>query len=106
MRENWPLVILKELDDNSYDFFKEFYPDNPKEHRVIIYNVWQPYPSNPDSAGAIIRIAATSSNIDNLKVFKDLQQIFDFSKYYSSKRNQYKGGTGELGDALKRMIYD
>jgi hypothetical protein len=105
VQQDWPLVTLKELGDNTYDFFKEFYPDSPKEHRVIAYNVWQPYPDNPDSAEYfIIRIAATSSNIDNRNVFEDLQLIFDLTKYCNSKRGQYKGGTGELGDALKRML--
>src|SRR5215467_179109 len=114
IQQDWPLVVLKELGDNSYDFFKESYPDSPKEHRSIAYNVWQPYPypfancNNPDSASAekhsIIRIAATSSNIKNLNVFDDLQLIFDLSRYCSSKRSQYKGGTGELGHALKRML--
>ena len=105
VQQDWPLVALKELGDNPYDFFKEFYSDSPKEHREIAYNVWQPYPDNPDSAEYfIIRIAATSSNIDNRNVFEDPQLIFDLSKYCSSKRGQYKGGTGELGDALKRML--
>ena len=105
IQQDWPLVALKELGDNPYDFFKEFNPDSPKEHREIAYNVWQPYPGNPDSAEYfIIRIAATSSNIDNRNVFEDLQLIFDLIKYCSSKRGQYKGGTGELGDALKRML--
>jgi hypothetical protein len=105
VQQDWPLVALKELGDNPYDFFKEFYSDSPKEHRGITYNVWQPYPGNPDSVEYfIIRIAATSSNIDNRNVFEDLQLIFDLTKYCSSKRGQYKGGTGELGDALKRML--
>ena len=91
VQQDWPLVALKELGDNPYDFFKEFYSDSPKEHRGIAYNVWQPYPGNPDSAEYfIIRIAATSSNIDNRNVFEDLQLIFDLTKYCSSKRGQYK----------------
>ena len=33
-----------------------------------------------------------------------LPLVFDLHRYCSSKRSQYKGGTGELGDALKRML--
>src|SRR5438270_10068335 len=29
---------------------------------------------------------------------------FDFGIWHSSKRNQHKGGTGALGDALKRIL--
>ena len=52
----------------------------------------------------MIRVAVTSSNIDNIPVFEDIPLVFDLNRYYSSKRGQYKGGTGELGDALKRML--
>jgi len=108
VQRDWPIVILKELGDNAYDFFKEFYLDSPKEHRRIAYNVWQPYPPSGDfgttAEYSIIRIAITSSNIEDIPVFEDLEGVFDFSRYYSSKRSQYKGGTGELGDALKRML--
>jgi hypothetical protein len=105
VQRDWPTFVIKELGDNHYDFFKEFYPNSPKEHRRIAYNIWQPYPSNPSTAEYfIIRIAVASSNVDNIPVFEDLQGVFDLTKYYSSKRSQYKGGTGELGDALKRML--
>jgi len=108
LQRDWPKVVMKELGDNPYDFFKEYYPDSPKELRNIAYNVWQPYPPTSDycttAEYSVIRIAATSSNVDNIPVFDDLHGIFDFSRYYSSKRHQYKGGTGELGDALKRML--
>ena len=108
VQRDWPVVIMKELGDNAYDFFKEFYPDSPKECRLIAYNIWQPYPPSGDFSTtaeySIIRIAVTSSNVDNIPVFEDLQGIFHFPTYYSSKRHQYKGGTGELGDALKRIL--
>lgn len=105
VQREWPTVALKELGDNPYDFFKEFYRDSPKEHRKIAYHVWRPYSNNwniPEYF--MIRIAVTSSNVDKIPVFEDLQLVFDLNRYYSSKRGQYKGGTGELGDALKRML--
>lgn len=101
----WILVAVKELGDNAYDFFKEFYPNSPKEHRKISYHVWCPYPDNCSIAEYfMIRIEVTSSNVDNIPVFEDLPLVFDLNRYCSSKRSQYKGGTGELGDALKRML--
>lgn len=104
VQTTWPTVAIKELGDNPYDFFREFYPDSPKEHRKIAYHVWRPYNDRSKPEYAIIRIAVTSSNVDNIPVFEDLQLVFDLNRYYSSKRGQYKGGTGELGDALKRML--
>lgn len=104
-QREWPLVAIKELGDNAYDFFKEFYPNSPKEQRKIAYDIWRPYPNSLGTPRcSIIRIAVTSSNVSNVPVFEDLPLVFDLNRYYSSKRGQYKGGTGELGDALKRML--
>jgi len=36
-------------------------------------------------------------------VFQNLGLTFDFDIWHSSKRNQHKGATGSLGDALKRI---
>ena len=105
VQAEWPTVMIKELGDNGYDFFREPYQNTPKEHRRIAYHISHPYPdklSLPEYS--IIRIAVTSSNVDDIPVFQDLQSVFDLNRYYSSKRGQYKGGTGELGDALKRML--
>jgi len=104
-QREWLTVAIKELGDNPYDFFKEFYPNSPKEHRKIAYHIWRPYPDNWSiPQNSIVRIAVTSSNVDDIPVFEDLHLVFDLNRYYSSKRGQYKGGTGELGDALKRML--
>ena len=98
-QREWMLVAVKELGDNAYDFFKEFYPNSPKEHRKISYHVCCPYPDNCGVAEYfMIRIAVTSSNVDNIPVFEDLPIVFDLNRYCSSKRSQYKG------DALKRIL--
>jgi hypothetical protein len=34
-----------------------------------------------------------------------LESIFDFGRYHSSKRNQFKITKGALGDALKEVLY-
>lgn len=105
IQAEWPTVVIKELGDNVYDFFREFYPNSPTEHRKIAYHISHPYPDTISSPEySIIRISVTSSNVDDIPVFQGLQSIFDLNRNYSSKRWQYKGGTGELGDALKRML--
>lgn len=105
IQAEWPTVVIKELGDNSYDFFRELYPNSPKEHRKIAYHISRPYPDRILSPEySIIRISVTSSNVDDIPLFQDLRSVFDLNRNYSSKRWQYKGGTGELGDALKRML--
>jgi hypothetical protein len=96
LERSWPLFAGKELMDNPYDWFNEFYPDSPKQDRKISLRVW------PFEHG--IRIAVRNSNVDNIPVFQDLGLTFDLAMWYSSKRNQHKGGTGALGDALKRIL--
>ena len=39
-----------------------------------------------------------------LKVFEDLNLIFDFDNWQSTKRNQHRGTGGALGDFLKRVL--
>ena len=96
LERTWPLFGAKELMDNCYDWFNEFYPSSPKQDRRISLRVW------PFEYG--IRIAVRNSNVDNIPVFQNLGLTFDLSIWHSSKRNQHKGGTGALGDALKRIL--
>jgi hypothetical protein len=92
----WPVFAGKELMDNCYDWFNGFYPDSPKQDRKISLRVC---PSNNG-----IRIAVRNSNVDKIPVFQNLELTFDLAMWHSSKRNQHKGGTGALGDALKRIL--
>src|SRR5215472_13783028 len=39
VQAEWPIVAIKELGDNPYDFFNEFYPNSAKEHRNIAYHI-------------------------------------------------------------------
>jgi hypothetical protein len=96
LERTWPLFAGKELMDNPYDWFNEFYSDSPKQDRKISLRVW------PIDIG--IRIALRNSNVDNIPVFQNLGLTFDLAIWHSSKRNQHKGGTGALGDALKRIL--
>jgi hypothetical protein len=93
---SWPLFAGKELMDNAYDWFNEVYPKSPQQDRKISLRV--------SSFGHGIRIAVRNSNVDNIPVFQNLGLTFDLAIWHSSKRNQHKGGTGALGDALKRIL--
>jgi hypothetical protein len=109
---------VKELTENSYDFLQVIYPvekGNTKETRKIaIHAKIEPIPSviksisNPLLAlniiTHIIRITVRNSNIDNKTVFENLEAIFDYDSWYSTKRNQYRITTGALGDFLKRSL--
>jgi hypothetical protein len=96
LQYQWPIFGAKELMDNPYDWFNECYPGSPKEDRKITLRVWQ-----IDGVG--IRIAVRNS-VDNIPLFQDLASTFDFAISYSTKRYQNKGGTGDQGDALKRLL--
>lgn len=96
LERTWPVFAAKELMDNPYDWFDECYPNNSKQDRKISFRV------RPIDIG--IRIAVRNSNVDNIPVFQNLELTFDLSIWHSSKRNQHKGGTGALRDALKRIF--
>jgi hypothetical protein len=96
LERTWPVFAAKELMDNCYDWFNECYPTDAKQDWRISLRVW------PTDIG--IRIAVRNSNVDNIPVFENLGLTFDLAIWHSSKRNQHKGGTGALGDALKRIL--
>lgn len=52
----------------------------------------------------IIRIKVRNSNPDNILVFENLQPIFDYKQFHSTKRNQHRLVSGALGDYLKRGL--
>jgi hypothetical protein len=115
---DWSQFALKELMDNNYDFLNACYPIVSKEHRKITVNVKidpipeviasLPTPLNQFVPTGVIthifRIAARNSNINNIPVFENVAEIFDFNKWYSSKRNQHRMTCGSLGDFLKRVM--
>ena len=51
-----------------------------------------------------VHVAVRNSNVDNIPVFEDLDRIFDFNVWHSTKRNQHRMTCGSLGDALKRSL--
>jgi hypothetical protein len=115
---DWPLFALKELMDNGYDSLNTYYSTNSEEERkiavwikidpipeVIASTIPQPNQFAPAKVIThIIRIAVRNSNINNHRVFENIEEIFDFNKWYSSKRNQHRMTCGSLGDFLKRVL--
>jgi hypothetical protein len=104
---------VKELMENAYDFLQDYYPvdkGNNKDTRKIEVSVkiepisLPPPQLDPEVITHIIRIVVRNSNIDNIPVFENLEAIFDYDNWYSTKRNQFRVTTGALGDFLKRGL--
>jgi len=101
-RGRWHIFALKELMDNAWDYLNDYYANNPKEDRKIAVTVkidWK-----PEDEKHILQITVRNSNVDNIPVFDDLDQIFNFDVWYSTKRYQHRETSGSLGDFLKRSL--
>jgi hypothetical protein len=98
----WPIFALKELMDNAWDFLNDYYPNNPREDRKIAVTIKVDLKSNGEKS--ILRIAVRNSNVDNISVFEDLDSVFDYDRWYSTKRYQHRETCGSLGDFLKRGL--
>jgi hypothetical protein len=99
--------LVKELLDNALDYLEttQYHNNNtaipipqPEIHIVIEKN-----------QGKYIRIAVSNSSYHDEKTTAafsshTLKSIFDFNRYHSSKRNQFKITKGALGDALKEVL--
>jgi hypothetical protein len=96
---DWPVFTMKELMDNAYDFLNDYYSNESKEARKIAVRV-----KVDSSSSNILRMAVRNSNVNNIPVFENLEQVFDYDRWYSSKRNQHRMTCGSLGDFLKRVL--
>jgi hypothetical protein len=102
LQSRWPRFTLKELMDNAWDFLNDYYPNNPREDRKIA--VTMKVDLKPDGEKNILRIIVRNSNVDNIPVFEDLDSVFDYDQWYSTKRYQHRETCGSLGDFLKRGL--
>ena len=100
--DQWPEFALKELTDNAYEFFVVNYPDAATEVRRISTRV--KIDTNTYPGVKILRIAVRNSNVDNRAAFPDLDAIFDYDRWGSTKRGQHRMTAGGLGDFLKRVL--
>ena len=98
----WPIFALKELMDNAWDFLNDYYHNNPKGDRKIAVTI--KVDLKPDGGKNILRIKVRNSNVDNISVFDDLDSVFDYDRWYSTKRYQHRETCGSLGDFLKRGL--
>jgi 5S rRNA maturation endonuclease (ribonuclease M5) len=92
--------LVKELLDNAFDYLETGTRTatnliKPEIH-VVIERSQEKY----------VRITVCNSSYQNNLVFTSntLKSIFDFDRYHSSKRNQFKITKGALGDALKEVL--
>ena len=100
----WPKEIMIQLIGNAWDSLQDNYPNGTNDTRKIevcikIGSILDGYVRR-----VVIRIVVRNSNVDNLPVFEDIEQIFDYTKFHSTKRNQHRMVTGALGDFLKRSL--
>lgn len=107
--QEWPKQSAKELISNAYDFLRDHYPDGTKETRKIAVFVKINSISDKDSVDedrkrTTIRLLVRNSNIDNIPVFENLEAVFDYTQFHSTKRNQHREVSGALGDYLKRGL--
>lgn len=100
----WPKQIMKELISNAWDWLHDYYIDGTKENRKIAVRVKTDSISDEGTNRPIIRIAVRNSNPNNISVFENLNQIFDYTQFHSTKRHQHREVSGALGDFLKRGL--
>ena len=97
--KDFGIFVLKELMDNAVDFIEAYVPTFlQKEEKPIIKVII-------DQTNSITKIRVINSNAE-IDVFSEylVRQIFNFNKFYSSKRNRYHSTRGALEDALKEVL--
>jgi hypothetical protein len=52
----------------------------------------------------MLRIAVRNSNVNNITVFQNLEGVFNYNNWVSTKRNQHRMTAGGLGNFLKRVL--
>jgi hypothetical protein len=103
LERDWPLFALKELADNGFDFLNDYYSNAQREARKIAIRAWIDSIPNIDDR-VMLRMTVRNSNADNIPVFENLEDVFDFNQWCSTKRYQYRETCGSLGDGLKRVL--
>lgn len=121
----WPCFALKELADNACDWLNDYYPisnvingcrsnssssinynSSTTRTRYIAIRIQIDKIANDADLTRVFRIAVQNSNVDQIEVFgggcEGLEQIFDYTQWSSTKRNQHRMTAGFLGDYLKR----
>jgi hypothetical protein len=84
---------VKELADNSGDFLEKCRYSNA----IIVLDIVNDIDNN------IMTISVSNSNFNDIPVFGNLEQSFNYKRSYSSKSNQYRITRGAQGDAIKEL---
>jgi len=102
----WPKIAEKEMLTNAWDFLNVYYPSETysKDYRYIRVTVRLDEASTRDEDINLLRLTVRNSNHDKHEIFQNLYLVFDYDKWQSTKRNQYLGTGGALGDFLKRVL--
>jgi hypothetical protein len=106
-KNDLPKFALKELLDNAVDFIERQEPLSKKRNSdndkiTVTFDV-----SSSEGQECLIlkvRNSVRSNNNQNSFNKEKLEQMFDFSKYHSTKRNFFTVSRGALGDAFKEIL--
>jgi hypothetical protein len=106
-KDDLPKFALKELLDNAMDFYESQQPLSKKEKSdndkiTINFNL----NSSKEQHCLVLKVRNSIRDNSNQNSFnkEKLEQIFDFNKYHSTKRNLYTVSRGALGDAFKEIL--
>jgi hypothetical protein len=88
--ENFHSFCAKELLDNACDFLERYYSSNTTVEMHI------------EEIGQF-SLTVSNPNEQDIQVFPNLNQTFNYRRSFSSKSNQYKVTRGAQGDAIKRL---
>ena len=107
--QEWPKQSAKELISNAYDSLRDYYSDGTKETRKIAITVkfdsiLDKDNSEENNVRPVIRIIVRNSNVNNIPVFENLEAVFNYTQFHSTKRHQHREVSGALGDYLKRSL--
>ena len=98
----WPIFALKESMDNAFDSLNDYYPNEIKELRNIAVCI--KIEPGTQTARNILHMSVRNSNVRDVPVFENIDEIFDYNMWGSTKRNQHRMTCGSLGDFLKRVL--
>ncbi|HEX5977121.1 MAG TPA: hypothetical protein VFY68_07575 [Nitrososphaeraceae archaeon] len=108
-KNDLPKFALKELLDNAIDFIERQEPLSRKEKsnndRITVSFVINSSEGQDCLILKVRNCIRDNSNSNQNSFNKEkLEQIFDFNKYHSTKRNLFTVSRGALGDAFKEIL--
>jgi hypothetical protein len=103
-KDDLPKFVSKELLDNADDFIER---QEPLSKKSDIDKITVSFGLN-SSEGQYCLVLKVRNSVRNTSQNsfnkEELEQIFDFNKYHSTKRNLFTVSRGALGDAFKEIL--